>query len=197
MGRESPNVVVLSGPNGSGKSTCAPMLLRDQLRVDEFVNADMLARGLSGFRPSGSALAAGRVMLRRLDELARQRVDFAFETTLASRSLAPWIRGLRDDGFCVHLVHLWLPSAEMAVARVRQRVAAGGHDVPEATIRRRYRRGLHNFFRVYLPLVNTWQMLDNAARSGPLTIAAGTSAPSETIFDDTKWNSIRSEFGSP
>lgn len=122
MAPTTPNLVVLAGPNGAGKSTAAPMLLRGTLGVTEFVNADVIAQGLSAFAPDRVALSAGRIMLRRLQELARQGVSFAFETTLASRSFAPWIRELAQTGYQFHLVFLWLPSADFAVQRVADRV---------------------------------------------------------------------------
>src|SRR5262245_44459100 len=130
MAETHPSVVILAGPNGAGKSTVAPALLQGPLAVNEFVNADVIARGLSAFDPQSVALAAGRVMRTRLRELAAQRISFAFETTLASRSLAPWLAGLKTDGYHVHLVFLWLPSADFAVDRVAQRVKTGGHAIP-------------------------------------------------------------------
>src|SRR6516225_8899139 len=129
MAKSSPYAVVLAGPNGAGKSTAAPMILKDALGVDEFVNADVIARGLSGFEPERAAMAAGRIMLARLRELARQRSSFAFETTLASRSFAPWLKDLLATRYQFHLVFLWLPSPDLAVARVAARVREGGHDV--------------------------------------------------------------------
>ena len=107
---QEPNIVIVGGPNGAGKSTTAPAILRDTLGIDEFVNADVIALGISGFRPGGSAIAAGRIMLERMHELAGRRIDFAFETTLASRSFAPWLRSLASSGYVVHLIFLWLPS---------------------------------------------------------------------------------------
>jgi predicted ABC-type ATPase len=124
-----PSVVILAGPNGAGKSTVAPALLQGALAVNEFVNADVIARGLSAFDPESAAIAAGRVMLTRIRELAEQRVNFAFETTLASRSFAPWLRELRASGYEIHILFLWLPSADFALDRVAERVRAGGHDV--------------------------------------------------------------------
>ena len=118
-------VVVLAGPNGSGKSTAAPRLLRGVLRVEEFVNADIIARGLSAFAPEKVAMAAGRLMLSRLRQLASQGVSFAFETTLASRTFAPWLEELIAQGYRVHLVFLWLPDPEAAIARVAERVSNG------------------------------------------------------------------------
>src|SRR5580658_714836 len=132
-----PKVVLLAGPNGVGKSTSAEKLLLGTLKVQEFVNADTIAKGLSAFAPNRVALEAGRIMLARLKELAAQKADFAFETTLATRSYAPWLRKLKAAGYEIHLLFLWLPNADTAVARVADRVRFGGHGVPEATVRRR------------------------------------------------------------
>ncbi len=191
MPPRSPSVVVLAGPNGAGKSTAAPLLLKGALGVTEFVNADVIARGLSGFQPEGVAIGAGRIMLARLRELARQRASFAFESTLASRLLAPWILRLVKDGYKFHLVFLWLPSADFAVARVADRVRMGGHGVPEDTIRRRYESGLRNFFRLYRPLTTTWRMYDNAGCLPPTLVACGSGRATARIVDGAKWDLIR------
>lgn len=132
-----PLMVLIAGPNGAGKSTAAPSLLRDELAVEEFVNADTIASGLSAFRPESVALTAGRLMLERIRQLAAGRASFAFETTLASRSFAPWIVEVRRLGYHVHLMFLVLESANLAASRVAERVRMGGHAVPEPTIRRR------------------------------------------------------------
>jgi len=182
----APSVVVLAGPNGAGKSTSAPLLLRGALGVSEFVNADVIARGLSGFEPEGAALAAGRVMLARLRELARRRESFAFETTMASRLLARWLAGLIAKGYRFHLVFLWLPSADMALARVAERVRMGGHGVPEETIRRRYDVGLRNFFRLYRPLAESWRVYDNS-KSPPRLIALGKGRTLTRVLDRSTW----------
>ncbi len=172
--RAKPKVVVLAGPNGSGKSTTAPRLLRRALSVDEFVNADVIARGLSGFAPQRVAMAAGRIMMKRIRELASQRASFAFETTLASRSFAGWLHDLKQGGYLVHVLYLWLPSADMAVERVAERVRLGGHDVSEATVRRRYLAGLRNFFELYQPLANKWQVIENSIAGRSRLIASGS-----------------------
>jgi predicted ABC-type ATPase len=166
---DEPHVIVVAGPNGAGKSTAAPRLLRDAFEVREFVNADVIAAGISAFRPETVVIAAGRIMLARMRRLAQGRVDFAFETTLASRSFAPWLTGLQRTGYHVHLLFLWLRNAELAVSRVAERVRLGGHDVPAAIVQRRYRAGLLNFFRVYLPLADTWQLFDNSEVNRPAT----------------------------
>ncbi len=191
MADSSPNLVVLAGPNGAGKSTAASAILRDALGVDEFVNADVIARGLSGFEPERAGLAAGRIMLARVKELARRRVSFAFETTLASRSFAPWIAGLIRDGYQFHLVFLWLPHPDLAVARVAARVRDGGHDVPEATIRRRYEAGFRNFFELYQPMARTWKLCDNSEASRVRLIAAGEYEFVTEVADSLTWERIQ------
>jgi predicted ABC-type ATPase len=191
MSEKNPHVIVMAGPNGAGKSTTAPMLLKGTLGVTEFVNADVIAQGLSAFQPESAAFHAGRVMLERLHFLAKERVDFAFETTLASRSFAPWIAKLKQSGYTFHLVFLWLPSADFAVARVAERVRMGGHDVPEETIRRRYTKGIENFFRLYRPLSVTWRLYDNSEPSWPRIVADGRGDANETIYDPKTWSLIR------
>ena len=138
MATISPGVVVLGGPNGAGKSTAAPRLLRGSLKVEEFVNADTLAQGLSAFRPEDVALEAGRIMLKRLDDLESQGKSFAFESTLASQALARRLERLKQRAYRIHIVYLWLPTAELAIARVAERVRAGGHNVSSEAVRRRF-----------------------------------------------------------
>jgi predicted ABC-type ATPase len=191
MSEKNPHVIVIAGPNGAGKSTTAPMLLKGTLGVTEFVNADVIAQGLSAFQPESAAFHAGRVMLERLHYLANERVDFAFETTLASRSFAPWIAKLKQSGYTFHLVFLWLPNPDFAVARVAERVRMGGHDVPEETIRRRYNKGIENFFRLYRPLSVTWRIYDNSEPSWPRIVADGRGDANETIYDPKTWSLIR------
>ena len=188
--KRTPCVVVLGGPNGAGKSTAAPFLLRDALAVTEFVNADTIARGLSAFDPDAAAIGAGRVMLARLDDLERKRSDFAFESTLASRSFAPRIRRLKRSGYLVHVVFLWLPSADMAVARVRERVRRGGHDVPTATVRRRFVRALLNFFDLYAPLGDRWRLYDSS-KLQPRLIAETARGGQPEISDEAAWQAVR------
>ena len=184
-----PHVVVLAGPNGAGKSTTAPVLLRSKLGVDEFVNADTIARGLSAFAPEGVAIDAGRVMLRRLEQLAAQRRDFAFETTMASRTFAPRIARWMETGYAFHLVFLWLPNAEFALARVRERVRLGWHDVPEVTVRRRYARGVINFFALYQPVATTWRLYDNS-QARPRLVARGDRTGRSVVSDAGLWARI-------
>jgi predicted ABC-type ATPase len=190
MGKRARRLAVVAGPNGSGKSTIAPALLRDLFGIREFVNADAIALGMSGFDPGAAAIAAGRVMLRRLHDLSDAGEDFAFETTLASRSFAPWIAGLRNEGYSFGLVFLWLPTPEIAIARVRQRAAAGGHDVPEETVRRRYARGLVNFLQIYRPLADQWNLYDNSEPSAPRLVSRGRTNASVEVIDEEAWTKI-------
>ena len=190
---ERPSLVVLAGPNGAGKSTLAPDLLQGTLAVREFVNADVIARGLSAFAPERVAMAAGRTMLRRVRELAAERVTFAFETTLASRSSAPWTRRVVETGYSFHLLFLWLPSPGFAVRRVADRVRLGGHGIPAEVIRRRYRAGLRNFFEIYRSLATTWRMYDNSRGPSPKLIASGSGSTTVAVLDRVTWARIRRE----
>src|SRR5438132_10976934 len=142
MVEAKPRVVVIAGPNGAGKSTLSPTILRDTFGLLEFVNADTISVGLSAFNAEAVALDAGRVMLTRLRELAAHKQSFAFESTLATRSYAPWISRLAQEGYEFHLLFLWLNTVELAIQRVAERVRYGGHSVTDNIIRRRYHRGL-------------------------------------------------------
>lgn len=191
----SPHIIVISGPNGAGKSTTAPSLLKGTLDVTEFVNADLIAQGLSGFKPEGANFQAGRVMLERIHYLAKARADFAFETTLASRSFAPWIDDLRKTGYVFHLVFLYLPNEEFAVGRVAERVRMGGHNVPDEIIRRRYRAGIRNFFGLYRPLADTWFFYDNSGAEAPRLTAYGEKDQSMFVIDPIIWHNINEKYG--
>ncbi|MEQ1910054.1 MAG: zeta toxin family protein [Vicinamibacterales bacterium] len=192
MSEPRPSVVILAGPNGAGKSTAAPALLQGALQVNEFVNADVIARGLSAFDPDSAAIAAGRVMLARLHELAAQRVSFAFETTLASRTFAPWFAGLKVSGYDIHLVFLWLSSADLALERVADRVRNGGHDIPSDVVRRRYSAGVRNFFHLYQQVATSWAMY-NASGPQPLLLAEGLELQPERVYDIDVWAAIRQQ----
>jgi len=191
--RPGPRIVIIAGPNGAGKTSTAPSILQGALGVDEFVNTDAIAMGLSAFRPERAALAAGKIMLRRLRELADRRADFAFESTLAGRTYVPWLTSLRRGGYDVHIVYLWLSSPDLAVERVAGRVRLGGHDVPEGDVRRRYHAGLRNFFVLYRPLATDWEMLDNTTAGGPRPVAEGRGPETTEVYDEALWERIRGE----
>jgi predicted ABC-type ATPase len=185
---------MIAGPNGAGKTTAAADILIGALAVQEFVNADIIAKGLSSFRPESVAFDAGRIMLQRLHHLTALRADVAFETTLASRTFASWIKTLTPTGYQFHLLFFWLPSADMAVARVCGRVLEGGHHVPEETIRRRYEAGLKNFFRIYRPLAASWRFYDNSVPAERRLIASGDIHQAHMVFDADLWNNVNREW---
>jgi predicted ABC-type ATPase len=194
MSNPAPNLIAIAGPNGAGKTTAASALLVGALGVQEFVNADTIAKGLSAFRPEGVAIEAGRIMLQRLHHLTAQRANVAFETTLASRSFAPWIKGLAATGYSFHLVFLWLPSAEMAVDRVRDRVLLGGHHVTEDVIRRRYETGLKNFFHLYSSLAESWRFYDNSVHGERCLLASGGKSDATVVLNADLWNNVKKEW---
>ena len=191
----SPYVIVIAGPNGAGKSTAAPDILQGTMAVTEFVNADVIARGLSAFKPESVSVSAGKLMLRRLDELATAHASFAFETTLASRTFARFISKLKTPaggGYRFHLAYFWLPAADMAVARVGQRVRTGGHHVPDDDVRRRYARGLWNFLHLYRPIADSWRLYNGSRPTGP-TVIAQAEAGQVQVHDADIWDRITTE----
>jgi predicted ABC-type ATPase len=188
---QNPKVIIIAGPNGAGKSTLAPHLLKDAFGLLEYVNADTIALGLSAFSPESVAFEAGRIMLKRLRNLAQTGESFAFESTLASRSYVRWIGELKKRRYSFHLIYLWLRSPELAVERVRERVRMGGHDVPEPVIRRRYLKGGRNLFVLYQSLADSWAIYDNSVSAKPVLIAIGKSNNDITILDNSLWRIIR------
>lgn len=158
----NPKLYIISGPNGAGKTTFAKEFLPDYVDCLEFVNADLIASGLSPFSPERAAIMAGRLMLERIHLLANRRTDFGFETTLSGKGYLYLLRGLKDRGYHISLFFLWVNDIEIALARIADRVRRGGHNVPEEIVRRRFHRGLTNFFRLYRPLVDFWTIIDNS-----------------------------------
>jgi predicted ABC-type ATPase len=155
-------ILIIAGPNGAGKTTFAQEFLPAEAKCPHFVNADLIAAGLSPFSPELAAVRAGRIMLEQIHEHVRKGESFAFETTLSGRIYLRLIPDWQAQGYVVKLFFLQLPSPEMAVARVRQRVAAGGHNVPEDVIRRRFDAGRERFESSYKPLVDEWVLYDNS-----------------------------------
>jgi predicted ABC-type ATPase len=187
-----PNLFVMAGPNGAGKTTTSRLILTGARRVEEFVNADIIAaeKGLDD-------IAAGRLMLQRLDDLTRLRKDIAFETTLSSASMRNRISAMRDVGYVFHLIYVWLPSPEMSIHRVAARVRAGGHNIPEDVIRRRYPRSLENLFNVFIPLADTWVVLDNSHRDRPTRIAERDAGGPLRVYDQGLWDDLRKRYMKP
>ena len=167
----SRRVVIIAGPNGAGKTTFAGQYLLHEAGCPEFINADLIARGLSPYDPADRAFEAGRIMLGRIRECAAAGRSFAFETTLSSTGYARLIPRWQAAGYFVLLHFITLPSPEVALARIRSRVAQGGHDVPEAVVKRRYSRGLRHFELVYRKMVDRWALYEN---SGPAPVLVST-----------------------
>jgi predicted ABC-type ATPase len=186
-----PQVVVLGGVNGAGKTTAARHLLCDALKIPSFTNADTIARGLNALAVESESALAGRIMLEHLHELARARRGFAFETTLSGRAYAPWLGELIRAGYAVHLFYYWLRSPELAIRRVADRVRAGGHHVPEDTIRRRYGRSVRNFLELYRPAVTTWQVYDNSTGARHLIAFGERDGAGDTIRDPDAWAAFK------
>ncbi|MBU4262044.1 MAG: zeta toxin family protein [Proteobacteria bacterium] len=165
-------IIIIAGPNGAGKTTFAEEFLPKEANCPIFVNADLIAAGLAPFDPERAAFKAGRLMLEEIFQHSRRGESFAFETTLSGRGYARLIPGWRQDGYIVKLFFLRLASPELALARVRQRVLEGGHNVPEPTIRRRFAAGLRNFDTMYKLIVSEWALYDNSG-SAPQLIEEG------------------------
>ncbi len=165
-------ILIIAGPNGAGKTTFAQEFLPNEAQCPAFVNADLIAAGLSPFAPEVAAVKAGRLMLEQIHDYARKGESFAFETTLSGKTYARMIPTWRKAGYHVTLIFLRLPTPEMAIARVRLRVREGGHKVPEDVIRRRFKAGWRNFETIYRDIVDGWAMYDNAGDE-PILITEG------------------------
>ena len=165
-------IYIISGCNGAGKTTVAMTILPEFLDCQEFVNADMIASGLSPFQPEKVAFEAGRIMLERIDFLMQTNQSFAIETTLATKSYKNKLLKAIENGYQIKLLFFWLPSYEMAIDRVAIRVSEGGHNIPKDIIKRRYFRGIENLFNIYLPLAHDWAVFENSNKH-PKIIAKG------------------------
>lgn len=156
-----PDFYLFGGPNGAGKTTSALQIL-PPLGCAHFVNADLIATGISPLDVDAAAWQAGVLMMRRLRDLAAKGLDFGTESTLAARAYVPLIEKWRAESYRFHLFYVWLPDAEMAVERVAARVRSGGHNIPPDVIRRRYEKGRRNFIDTYRPRADFWTVLDNS-----------------------------------
>ena len=159
---DMPRLYIISGCNGAGKTTASYSLLPEMLECSEFVNSDEFAKSLSPFDPSLASIQASRYMLMKIRYLLKKEKDFAIETTLATRTLLKIVKNAQAAGYTVTLLYFWLNSPELAVERVRARVEAGGHNIPEETIRRRYQVGVDYFFHIYAPISERWILADNS-----------------------------------
>lgn len=157
-------ILIIAGPNGAGKTTFAREYLPKELGIERFVNADLIAAGLSPFNPDLAQIAAGRIMLQEIDHFVKCRMNFAFESTLAGLTYARRIRQWKKIGYRVSITFLSLPSSAVAIQRVKNRVDQGGHDIPEDVIKRRFLSGLTNFSDIYKNLVDDWDLFDNMGK---------------------------------
>ena len=187
---QHPNLYIIAGPNGAGKTTASFNLLPDVLHCPNFVNADEIARGLSPFAPEAVAIQAGRIMLQRIEELLPQHVDFAIETTLATRSYVQLVHRAQALGYKVHLIFFFLENEEQAIARVAQRVSNGGHDIPESDIRRRFKRGIYNLINLYMPICDSVLVYNNVLTPARLVARKKNQADEIELIETEMWNQL-------
>ena len=180
-----PKLYIIAGCNGAGKTTASYTVLPEMLGCKEFVNADEIAKGLSPFNPESVAIEAGRLMLQRMDDLLSEGSDFAFETTLSTRSYVKFIERAQAEGYFVTLIYFWLPTPEQAIERVATRVREGGHNIPSDVIRRRYANGIKNLTALYIPLCNYWAIYDNSSADEQIRIIALGGKDITTHIEDT------------
>lgn len=181
--KNNKNVYIIAGPNGSGKTTFAKKFLPDYAVCRNFVNADFIAQGLSPFSPRVFAIKAGRIVLEQINGLAESGVDFGFETTLAGKSYASLLKKLKAKGYRLHLFFLWIPNPQLAIARIKERVLSGGHNIASKDVRRRFTRSMVNLFRIYQPLLDSWMIFNN---SGIVPVLIAKNVEGNLIISDEK-----------
>jgi predicted ABC-type ATPase len=191
----NPNVYIIAGPNGAGKTTFARKFLPKYANCRVFINADLIAQGLSPFAPERAAFRAGRLTLEEIEAQAKRGEDFGFETTLSGKGHQEVLRGLKRRGFEVNIFYLWVPSAELTLARIKERVLRGGHDVAEAVVRRRFEKSLRNFFGLYRPLADSWMLFDSS--ESDLSIIASEEKGTLRILQSARYNELIARYGTP
>ena len=187
---QHPNLYIIAGPNGAGKTTASYYLLPEVLHCPNFVNADEIARGLSPFAPETVAVQAGRIMLKRIEELLPQRVDFAIETTLSTRSYVQLVHRAQALGYKVHLIFFFLENEEQAIQRVAQRVSNGGHNIPEDDIRRRFKRGIYNLIHLYMPICDSVLVFNNVKTPAELVARTKNQNDDIELIEPEMWNQL-------
>ncbi|MCX5807226.1 MAG: zeta toxin family protein [Proteobacteria bacterium] len=192
---DKPKLYIIAGPNGSGKTTFVQRFLPYYADCTNFVNADLIASGLSPFLPEIAAIKAGKLMIDEIDIFRRRRADFAFETTLSGKTYVKLLKEMKMDGYEVHIFFLWLRNIDLALKRVAERVAMGGHNVPVGTVRRRFDRGLHNLFNLYCHFADSWVIFDNSELL-PCVVAKET-AGVLTVIDGKLFEEIRAKVETP
>lgn len=189
----NPNVYIIAGPNGAGKTTFAREFLPKYANCEVFVNADLIAQGLSPFAPEKAAFRAGRLVLEEIESYAARGMDFGFETTLSGKGHLQVLRRLKERGYEVHIFYLWVPGVELALSRVKERVLLGGHNVPEVDVRRRFERSIRNFLGPYRALADSWTLFDNTA--GTPIIIADEERGWLQMADTKRYNEIVERYG--
>lgn len=188
-----PTLYLIAGPNGAGKTTFASRFLPEESGELEFVNVDLIARGLSPFAPEAAAGAAGRIALTRVGHLIKERKTFAWETTLSGRTTKGWVEKARAAGYFIKLVFIWIQSLEASIDRIRRRVREGGHDVAVPDVRRRFLKTLRNFFNDFCPLANAWKLFDNSKDS--LRLIAVQKNGRTVVRNPSLWSAVLSQAG--
>lgn len=188
-----PNLYIIAGCNGAGKTTASYIVLPKLLNCREFVNADNIAAGISPFNPESVAVAAGRIMLARINELLLGGVDFALETTLSTKSYVSFIKKAKDLGYEVTLLYFWLSAPNVAINRVATRVSKGGHHIPNDVIERRYYRGIKNLFDLYMPVCDEWIITNNMELVPELVAQQKKLSPASIINNDI-WVTINKQY---
>ncbi len=190
---KSKNVYIIAGSNGSGKTTFAKTFLPEYAKCIRFINADLIAAGLSPFLPQQVAIKSGKLVLEQIKEYAEAGIDFCFETTMSGTTYLKYFKMLKEKGYKIHIFFLWIPSAQLAMIRIKDRVAQGGHDVPVKDIKRRFERSLNKFFTEYRLLTDKWILFDNAEAT-PKIIAKKSNAHIDIINAD-KFKKITKKIG--
>ena len=190
-----PNVYIFAGPNGAGKTTFAMEFLPNYAECQNFINADLIAQGVSPLFPKAAGFRAGRMMLEEIDRYARRSESFGFETTLSGRSYLNLIRNLKSRGYEVHFFYLWVRSVELTLSRIKGRVSSGGHDVPAGDVRRRFDRSIRNFLAHYRLLADSWALYDNTGAMP--TVIASEERGRLHVTEPTLYNELVERYGRP
>ena len=193
MAKTNPELLIIAGPNGAGKTTFINTYLPEYTNVREFVNPDLIAKGISPFKPEGAMIEAGRILLLRVHQLIDERISFALETTLSGKSYLTLFEKAMKLGYDIRLYYIYLNSVELSLNRIAERVREGGHNVPREDVLRRYDRSLQNLFELYLPMADEWQIIDNSSQ---IFKPIASLTPTERIvFDKNMYEELRRKYG--
>jgi len=187
-----PDLYIISGCNGAGKTTASFTILPEMLNCKEFVNADEIAKGLSPFQPENVSFHAGRIMIERIEALINAEANFAFETTLTTLWYVNTIKLAKEKGYNVTLIYFWLDDVNLAIERVKLRVSEGGHNIPEAIIKRRYYRGIINLTTKFISVCDYWIVINNSGRPFNFVAEGGGKAEIK-IHDNVVWDIIKNQ----